>query len=138
MHPCVLHRAATRSGLFYLHANERTLDLLQRLDKRLSEKQYWDQTAYNEEIFFLSHGSYKSPQVSVRVMDIDQFMNSKRLFKDVRKRSRDQQPAKPVMVHVNYHPGGCGCAPARSAAVRLSRVLVLGLLPVVVACAFWV
>lgn len=44
-------------------------------------------------------------QVSVRVMDIDQFMNSKRLFKDIRNRSKDKQPAKPVTVHVNYHPG---------------------------------
>lgn len=52
-----------RSGLFYLRANERTLDLLQRLDKRLSEQKYWDQTAFNEEIFVLSHGAYKSPQV---------------------------------------------------------------------------
>lgn len=92
------------SGLFYLRANERTLDLLQRLDKRLSEQKYWDQTAFNEEIFVLSHGAYKSPQVSVRVMDIDQFMNSKRLFKDIRNRSKDKQPAKPVTVHVNYHP----------------------------------
>jgi hypothetical protein len=34
-----------------------------RLDERLSKTKYWDQTAFNEEIFFLSHGSYKSPQV---------------------------------------------------------------------------
>mmetsp|Transcript_23 Transcript_23/g.50 ORF Transcript_23/g.50 Transcript_23/m.50 type:complete len:368 (+) Transcript_23:166-1269(+) len=90
------------SGLFYLRANERTLNLLDRLSKRLSKETYWDQTAYNEEIFFLSHGDYKSPQVSVRVLDIDMFMNSKRLFKDVR--YRPQKPPKPVMVHVNYHP----------------------------------
>lgn len=32
---------------------------------------------FNEEIFFLSHGDYKSPGVSVRVMDIYTFMNSK-------------------------------------------------------------
>lgn len=37
-------------------------------------------------------------QVTVRVMDIDQFMNSKRLFKDVRHRPKAQQPAKPVTV----------------------------------------
>ena len=28
-------------------------------------------------MFFLSHGSYSSPQVSVRAMDIMLFMNSK-------------------------------------------------------------
>ncbi|GAX77314.1 hypothetical protein CEUSTIGMA_g4760.t1 [Chlamydomonas eustigma] len=92
------------SGLFYVKANERTLDLMHRLDTRLSQQKYWDQTAWNEEIFFLSHGSHKSPQVTVRVMDIDQFMNSKRLFKDIRKRPKAQRPPKPIMVHVNYHP----------------------------------
>ncbi|KAG2430086.1 hypothetical protein HXX76_010185 [Chlamydomonas incerta] len=92
------------SGLFYLKANNRTLDLLTRLAYRLSHEKYWDQTAYNEEIFFLSHGSYKSPQVSVRVMEIDKFMNSKRLFKDIRHRPKSQQPPLPVMVHINYHP----------------------------------
>lgn len=92
------------SGLFYLRANNRTVELMTRLANRLSHQQYWDQTAYNEEIFFLSHGAYKSPQVSVRVMEIDKFMNSKRLFKDVRKRPRSQRPEMPVMVHINYHP----------------------------------
>lgn len=52
------------SGLFYLSANNRTMNLLTRLADRLSKTKYWDQTAYNEEIFFLSHGSYKSPQVT--------------------------------------------------------------------------
>lgn len=92
------------SGLFYVMANNRTLDLMTRLATRLSKEKYWDQTAYNEEIFFLSHGSYKSPQVSVRVLEIDKFMNSKRLFKDIRKRAKAQRPELPVMVHINYHP----------------------------------
>lgn len=43
-------------------------------------------------------------QVSVRVMELEKFMNSKFLFKDVRHRSKDRQPAMPVMVHINYHP----------------------------------
>lgn len=92
------------SGLFYLKANERTIELMRRLDDRLSKTKYWDQTAYNEEIFFLSHGEYKSPQVSVRVMELDKFMNSKRLFKDVRMRPKANLPPMPVMVHINYHP----------------------------------
>jgi fructose/tagatose bisphosphate aldolase len=58
---------------------------------------------YNEEIFFLSHGDKKSPQVTVRVMDRLKFMNSKSLFKIVRHMAQAQQP-KPVMVHMNYHP----------------------------------
>jgi len=92
------------SGLFYLRANARTLELMTRLEDRLSKQKYWDQTAYNEEIFFMSHGKYKSPQVSVRIMELDQFMNSKYLFKDVRNRPRAQQPPMPVTVHINYHP----------------------------------
>ncbi len=37
-------------------------------------------------------------------MEIDEFMNSKRLFKDIRKRPKAQWPAMPVTVHINYHP----------------------------------
>lgn len=43
-------------------------------------------------------------QVSVRIMEIFKFMNSKILFKDVRKRPKSQRPELPVMVHINYHP----------------------------------
>ncbi|KAI8462685.1 MAG: nucleotide-diphospho-sugar transferase-domain-containing protein [Monoraphidium minutum] len=92
------------SGLFYLRCNQRTVDLMQRLETRLAREKYWDQSAYNEEMFILSHGDYKSAMVTVRVMDIHQFMNSKTLFKDVRNWPLDQQPPTPVMVHINYHP----------------------------------
>ena len=51
------------SGLFYVRANERTLDMMSRLEQRLAKEKFWDQTAYNEAIFFLSHDEYKSPQV---------------------------------------------------------------------------
>ena len=37
----------------------------------------WDQSVFNQEIFYLTHGSYTAPNVSVRVMDINSFMNSK-------------------------------------------------------------
>ncbi len=37
-------------------------------------------------------------------MEIDKFMNSKRLFKDVRNRPKVSQPPMPVTVHINYHP----------------------------------
>lgn len=39
---------------------------MQRLETRLGREKYWDQTAYNEEIFFLSHDHYKSPGVRGR------------------------------------------------------------------------
>lgn len=98
-----IHHYNLNSGLFWIAANNQTLDLMQRLSARLSEEKYWDQTAFNEEIFFLSHGPYKSTQVSVRVMDIDLFMNSKHLFKIVRWLPLADQP-DPVLVHMNYHP----------------------------------
>ncbi|KAG7675171.1 hypothetical protein Ndes2526B_g08029 [Nannochloris sp. 'desiccata'] len=91
------------SGLFYLKANSRTIDLMQRIAARLHKEKAWDQSVYNEEVFFLSHGERKSPQVTVRVMDRLKFMNSKTLFKIVRHMPRAQQP-NPVMVHMNYHP----------------------------------
>ena len=39
--------------------------------------QAWDQSVYNQELFFLAHGPYTAPNVTVRVMDIQIFMNSK-------------------------------------------------------------
>jgi hypothetical protein len=42
--------------------------------------------------------------VTVRVMGIYEFMNSKTLFKDVRKRPKGARPDMPVVVHSNYHP----------------------------------
>lgn len=53
------------SGLFYLRANPRTISLMKRLEYRLSHEKYWDQTAYNEELFRLAHGDYSSPQVAL-------------------------------------------------------------------------
>lgn len=90
------------SGLFFISANKRTADLMRRLRIRLSKKIYWDQSAFNEEIFFLSHGKYKSPQISVRAMEINVFMNSKYLFKVARHKKGELD--FPVLVHINYHP----------------------------------
>ena len=57
-------------------------------------------------------------QVSVRVLEIDKFMNSKRLFKDIRKRGKAQRPELPVMVHINYHPVSSGRSRAVAARAR--------------------
>ncbi|EIE20571.1 hypothetical protein COCSUDRAFT_37807 [Coccomyxa subellipsoidea C-169] len=91
------------SGLFYIQANVRTVDLMKRVAARLAKEKAWDQSVFNEEIFFLSHGDYKNPGVTVRVMDIYLFMNSKVLFRTVRHQQPSQQ-VRPVMVHINYHP----------------------------------
>jgi arabinosyltransferase len=65
------------SGLFYVRANVNTVALMFKLADRLSKQKYWDQTAFNEEIFFLSHGSISFVPISVRVMDYWIFQNSK-------------------------------------------------------------
>ena len=58
------------SGLFWLKANVRTIGLMERIAARLAREEAWDQSVYNQEIFFLSHDGYESPHVSVRVMNI--------------------------------------------------------------------
>ena len=65
------------SGLFYLQSNERTIALMSRIAARLAREKAWDQSVFNEEIFFLSHDEYVSPNISVRVMNIYMFLNSK-------------------------------------------------------------
>ena len=58
------------SGLFWLKASVRTIALMERIAARLAREEAWDQSVYNQEIFFLSHDDYESPHVSVRVMNI--------------------------------------------------------------------
>ena len=53
-------------------------------------------------IFFPSHGPYRDPAVTRRVLDIYDFMNSKTLFTHVRY-DTELAARLPVMVHVNYH-----------------------------------
>lgn len=57
------------SGLFFTRANERTRGLMDRIASRLAQEAAWDQSVFNEEIFFLSHDDYVSPNISVRVMN---------------------------------------------------------------------
>ena len=50
---------------------------MSRIAARLAREKAWDQSVFNEEIFFLSHDEYVSPNISVRVMNIFKFLNSK-------------------------------------------------------------
>lgn len=93
----------TNSGLFYLRPNNRTRELVRRCTERLMMKKDWDQSVFNEEMFYPSHGSYITTGITKRVMDINDFMNSKYLFKTVRY-SPNLRSHVPVMVHLNYHP----------------------------------
>lgn len=91
------------SGFFYIRPTVPSVELLDRVADRLARENVWDQAAFNEELFFPSSPGYDGLHASRRAMDIYLFMNSKVLFKTVR---RDERLRKimPVVVHVNYHP----------------------------------
>ncbi|KAL0865751.1 hypothetical protein Bca101_044869 [Brassica carinata] len=91
------------SGFFYLRPTLPSIELLDRVADTLSETDAWDQAVFNEQLFYPSHPGYTGLHASKRVMDMYEFMNSKVLFKTVRK-NRELKKLKPVIVHLNYHP----------------------------------
>ena len=70
----------------------------------MATEDVWDQTAYNEEQFYASYGSYHSPGVTQRLMNYLCFQNSKLLWRYVREDAAFYPTLTPVSVHVNYHP----------------------------------
>ncbi|MQL82762.1 hypothetical protein Taro_015243 [Colocasia esculenta] len=92
------------SGFFFIRPTIPSIELLDRVAGRLmTEPKSWDQAVFNEELFFPSHPGYDGLHASKRTMDMYLFMNSKVLFKTVRK-DGNLSKLKPVIVHVNYHP----------------------------------
>lgn len=91
------------SGFFYIRPTIPSIELLDRVATRLSREKAWDQAVFNEELFFPSHPGYDGLHAAKRTMDFYLFMNSKVLFKTVRK-DANLRKLKPVIVHVNYHP----------------------------------
>ncbi|KAE8100538.1 hypothetical protein FH972_018428 [Carpinus fangiana] len=92
------------SGFFYIRPTLPSIELLDRVAGRLSrEPKSWDQAVFNEELFYPSHPGYDGLHAAKRTMDYYLFMNSKVLFKTVRKDAKLKK-LKPVIVHVNYHP----------------------------------
>ncbi|KAL0391989.1 UNVERIFIED_CONTAM: Arabinosyltransferase RRA3 [Sesamum radiatum] len=92
------------SGFFYIRPTIPSIELLDRIADRLARQaNAWDQAVFNEELFFPSHPGYVGLHASKRTMDFYLFMNSKVLFKTVRK-DANLKKLKPVIVHVNYHP----------------------------------
>lgn len=91
------------SGFFYIRPTIPSIELLDRVANRLSHEQAWDQAVFNEELFYPSHPGYEGLHASRRTMDFYLFMNSKVLFKTVRK-DANLRKLKPVIIHVNYHP----------------------------------
>lgn len=91
------------SGFFYIRPTLPSIELLDRVADRLSKEKAWDQAVFNEELFYPSHPGYDGLHAAKRTMDMYLFMNSKVLFKTVRKDAKLKK-LKPVIVHVNYHP----------------------------------
>ncbi|GFY86149.1 nucleotide-diphospho-sugar transferase family protein [Actinidia rufa] len=91
------------SGFFYIRPTIPSIELLDRVADRLSRQSAWDQAVFNEELYFPSHPGYVGLHAAKRTMDFYLFMNSKVLFKTVRK-DANLRKLKPVIVHVNYHP----------------------------------
>ncbi|KAJ4962490.1 hypothetical protein NE237_022429 [Protea cynaroides] len=90
------------SGFFYIRPTIPSIELLDRVADRLSREKAWDQAVFNEELSFPSHPGYDGLHASRRTMDFYLFMNSKVLFKTLRKDS-ELSKFKPVIIHVNYH-----------------------------------
>lgn len=91
------------SGFFYIRPTIPSIELLDRVAGRLARENAWDQAVFNEELFFPSHPGYEGLHASRRTMDYYLFMNSKVLFKTVRK-DPQLSKLKPVIIHINYHP----------------------------------
>ncbi|KAK9988123.1 hypothetical protein SO802_028362 [Lithocarpus litseifolius] len=92
------------SGFFYIRPTIPSIELLDRVASRLSQEPHsWDQAVFNEELFFPSYPGYDGLHAARRTMDFYLFMNSKVLFKSVRK-DANLSKLKPVIIHVNYHP----------------------------------
>ncbi|KAL2504116.1 Nucleotide-diphospho-sugar transferase family protein [Abeliophyllum distichum] len=92
------------SGFFYIRPTIPSIELLDRVADRMARQtNVWDQAVFNEELFFPSHPDYVGLHAAKRTMDFYLFMNSKVLFKTVRK-DANLKKLKPVIVHVNYHP----------------------------------
>lgn len=92
------------SGFFYIRPTLPSIELLDRVADRLTRQpNSWDQAVFNEELFFPSHPGYVGLHAAKRTLDYYLFMNSKVLFKTVRKDAKLKK-LKPVIVHINYHP----------------------------------
>ncbi|RZC49399.1 hypothetical protein C5167_017821 [Papaver somniferum] len=91
------------TGFLYVRPTIPAIELLDRVADRLAKENAWDQAVFNEELFYPSCPGYEGLHASKRVMDYYNFMNSKILFKTVRKDEKLRK-LKPVIVHVNYHP----------------------------------
>ena len=76
-----LRLSARNSGLFYLRATKEAVRMMGRLKSRMERENVWDQTAYNEEMWYVALHGQVAHGVSARVMNYLCHMNSKTLFR---------------------------------------------------------
>lgn len=81
-------------GCLYARATPRSVELMRRVEERLTRAQGWDQQVFNEELLFLAHGDRDSAFASVRVMDYLKFVNTKTFFKSHRDRFIPRGPRR--------------------------------------------
>ena len=91
------------SGYFYIRPTQASVDLLNKVIYRVETESGWDQALFNECIFFPNSPLNKDPNVARRVMDIEVIMNSKVLFKYLRKNAEKMKSITPAAIHINYH-----------------------------------
>ncbi|CAO2832535.1 unnamed protein product [Amaranthus hypochondriacus] len=91
------------SGFFYIRPTLPSIEVLDRVTEKLSKEGGWDQAVFNQVLFYPSHPGYEGVHASKRTMDLYSFMNSRVLFKTVRKDPKFKK-FKPVVIHINYHP----------------------------------
>lgn len=99
-----LRLSARNSGLFYARATVETRRMMARLKGRMQREAVWDQTAYNEEMWWATLPGEPAFGVSARVMNYYCHLNSKVVFRYMREDTEMMRSHRPVSIHVNYHP----------------------------------
>jgi hypothetical protein len=107
------------SGLWAARPSGAAVAAVSLIEARVSAEPAWDQAVFNEVLLTPSHGAYASPGASLRVLEVDRFVNSRVLWARLGPaavgagRVPSDPATRPTAVHVNYHPE----KPARLAAV---------------------
>ena len=99
-----LRLSARNSGLFYVRATAEAARIMATLKRRMESEAVWDQTAYNEEQWYVALPGARAHGVSARVMNYYCNLNSKTLFRFMLDDKTLMATHRPVSVHVNYHP----------------------------------
>ena len=78
--------------------------MMTTLKRRMETEGVWDQTAYNEEMWYIALNGRPALGLSTRVMNYLCNMNTKALFRYMLSDEAFMRRHRPVSVHVNYHP----------------------------------